>query len=353
MEQRDLGTSGLRVPSVFLGTWALGGLYWGGSDDKIAVEAIRAGIDAGLTAIDTAPIYGFGRSERVVGEAIRGNGNAVLVATKFGQPWDQGDGKLLYRLADESGTEHSVHLTSRPESVFQECEESLVRLGIDTIGLYQCHVYDSATATDVLMDGMLRLREQGKIRAIGVSGYGAKLMDECLAAGVLHCNQLRYNPLWRTIESKELPACRENNIGVIVYSPLERGLFTGKIDMEREFPSDDKRSALTLFSLKSRSCVLNALEEIRPIAEKYDATIAQLVINWITRVPGITAAIVGVRTPEQGRENAAAMAFTLTDAEWEQMDRVWRKLARKIPKYRMYRLKKFVRHTWHRKFVKR
>ncbi len=344
MELRDLGTSGLKVPPVILGTWAMGGLWWGGSDDALAVAAIREGLDSGLTAIDTAPIYGFGRSERVVGEAIRGRSDEVLVATKFGQPWDQTTGRVQYRLADESGVEHQVHLTSEPESVFAECEASLERLGVETIDLYQYHVYDSATKTDVLMEAMARLQEQGKIRAIGVSGYGVKLMSECLSAGPLHCNQVRYNPIWRKIEKGDLPFCRENNTGVIVYSPLERGLLTGKITMDREFPEGDMRRRVSVFSPEARRCVLDALEEIRPIADRHDATFAQIVIRWIADVPGITAAIVGARSPEQARENAGGAAISLSPEEWETMDGVFRRLHRNMPKFRIKKLLRYARY---------
>jgi len=338
MELRELGTSGLSVPPVIFGTWAMGGLWWGGSDDKLAIQAIRAGIDSGLTAIDTAPIYGYGRSERVVGEAIRGQRDRVVLATKFGQPWDRGEGRFLYSLRDESGMQHKVYMTSRPESVFAECEESLKRLGTDVIDLYQCHVYDGVTRAEVLMEGMLRLKEQGKIRAIGVSSFGVRLLEPCVQAGPLHCNQVRYNPLCRGVEADVLPFCRCHNIAVIVYSPLERGLLTGKITMDRQFPERDMRRRNLLFGTKSRRCVLDALEKLRPIAERHNATMAQIVVNWITRVPGITAAIIGARTPEQARENAGATAFALSAEEWAFMSGVFDQLSADMPKHRARRL---------------
>jgi len=337
MELRQLGTSDLRIPPVIFGAWAIGGLYWGGSDDKQAIRAIQAGIDAGITAIDTAPIYGFGRSERVVGEAIKGRRNGVIIATKCGQPWDKGEGRFAYRMKDESGREYAVYHTLKPESVIAECEESLVRLGVDVIDLYQCHTWDYATPPDVIMEGMVRLKEQGKIRAIGVSNFSKDLLAGCLAAGPLTSDQPRYNPIDRRIEADILPFCREHRIGVITYSPLERGLLTGKVTMDREFPKGDMRRNSSLFSKKTRRLVLEALETLRPIAEAHGATYGQLVINWVACVPGITAAIVGARTPEQARENAGAFDFVLSDEERALIMTTFEKLSARFPKARFRR----------------
>ena len=334
MEKRRLGGSDVRVSPVIFGAWAVGGTFWGGSDDKQAVAAIRAAVDAGISAIDTAPVYGFGRSERIVGEAIKGRRDEVVVATKCGQRWDSAEGHYAFSQIDEFGNEYSNYITTRPESIIEECEGSLKRLGVDVIDLYQVHVWDRETPPEDFMGALVRLKEQGKIRAIGISGVPFDELRRCVEIGPVASVQPRFNILDREIEQDVLPLCREHGVGVIVYSPLERGLLTGKITLDREFPEGDSRTKGPLFDRKNRQRVLDAIEKIRPIAEAYDATPAQVMANWVFGTPGVTAAIVGARNPEQARENAGAMSFVLTTEDREHIEDAFRDIERYLVKLR-------------------
>ncbi|MBV8607612.1 MAG: aldo/keto reductase, partial [Singulisphaera sp.] len=195
------------------------------------------------------------------------------------------------------------------------CEQSLKRLGVDVIDLYQVHWPDTTTPVEDTMAALVKLQEQGKIKAIGVSNYDATWIKRAAAAGPLASLQPPYSLIQRQIEAEILPYCRAAGIGVLVYSPLERGLLTGKVGPDRRFPPGDHRASHRFFTVESRRRVREALEQVRPIAERHGASLAQVVINWTIHEPGITAAIVGARTPAQAEENAGAMAFVLSPRE--------------------------------------
>jgi aryl-alcohol dehydrogenase-like predicted oxidoreductase len=331
MQMRQLGNSELKVSPIIFGAWAIGGWMWGGQDQADAIEAIRAAIDNGVTTIDTAAIYGMGFSEQVVAKAIRGQRDKVQIATKCGMRWDspaEGDqGTDPWPNKDNDGRDVIVRKNSRPASIVYECEQSLKRLQTDVIDLYQIHWPDVSTPVEESMRAMVKLKEQGKIRAIGVSNYDAKWLA---AASKVHkpaSNQPPYSLMQRKIEREILPYCREQNIGVIVYSPLERGLLAGAVPPERTFPEGDHRSEHRFFTVEMRTKVLAALESIRPIADKHKASFAQLAINWTIHEPGITAALVGARNAEQATHNAGAMNFTLTEDERRQVRRAFDPLA--------------------------
>lgn len=315
MEYRQLGTSELKVSAVALGTWAIGGWLWGGTDDAAAVGAIQAAVDAGVTSIDTAPIYGMGHSERIVGKAIAGRRDQVQVLTKYVLRWDLAEGEKFFDTTDPDGNPRPVYRNGRADSIVWECEQSLKRLGIDCIDLYQCHWRDNTTPVEETMKAVDKLLKAGKIRAAGVSNFTAE--EIAAAAGVvpLASNQPPYSMLKRDIEADVLPYCREHNVGILAYSPLQLGILTGKVTMDREFGPGDQRRTSPHYRPANRRKVLDFLEAISPIAEAHNATLAQLVINWTIHRPGITAALVGARNPDQARENAAAADFELTDAE--------------------------------------
>jgi aryl-alcohol dehydrogenase-like predicted oxidoreductase len=322
MELRKLGSSDIEIPPVVFGAWAIGGWFWGGTDDDGAVEAIRAGIDAGITAIDTAPMYGFGHSESVVGRAIKGRRDEVIVATKCGLRWDVEKGEFFFTTEDQSVTDPEESNKVRPvyrllerDSIIEECDLSLKRLGVDTIDLYQCHWPDSTTPLDETMEAMLRLREQGKIREIGVSNFTSEMMEKCLSIGPIVSDQPKYSLLAREIEEDVLPFCREHDLATLVYSPLAQGLLTGKVTMERTFPEGDMRVNSPWYAPVNRKRVLDVLAKLSSMADDHGATLAQLVINWTVHEPGVTAAIVGGRNPAQVRENAGALDFTLSEDE--------------------------------------
>jgi aryl-alcohol dehydrogenase-like predicted oxidoreductase len=305
---RRLGNSELKITPVVIGTWALGGWLWGGTEHNDATGAITTAIGGGINTIDTAPVYGFGLSEELVGQAIKGRRDGVIIATKCGLVWDDRPGGTpFFDTADNSGKPLTVRRNLRKESILAECDASLQRLGIDVIDLYQCHWPDPDTPIDYTIEALLTLREQGKIRAFGVSNFSVEQLQEILTKGVSPAsNQPKYSLLSREIEADVLPFCCEHEIGSLAYSPMEMGLLTGKIGINHTFPDNDTRNNRPWFQPENRAKALAALEQIRPIAEKLEINLAQLATAWVHHQPGMTAAIVGCRNAEQARANAAA-----------------------------------------------
>ncbi len=319
MRHADLGRSGLRIPRVVFGAWAIGGWGWGGADDEASMRAIHASIDAGANAFDTAPVYGFGRSEEVLGRALRGRRNEVLLLTKIGLRWDDPRGEISFDTVDDGGTRRVVRRNARADSVRLEVERSLTRLGTETIDLLQVHWPDPATPVAETMETLVALRKEGKLRAIGVSNFDVpslKAAQAALGDVPLASTQPKFSLVVRDIERDVLPHCARQSIGVIVYSPLEQGLLSGKVTSSRAFVGQDGRSRRATFKSANRDLVNGVLERVaRPIARAHDATLARVAIAWTLAQPGITAAIVGARTPEQARENAAAADIRLSPAE--------------------------------------
>jgi aryl-alcohol dehydrogenase-like predicted oxidoreductase len=320
MEYRQLGESDLKVTPIALGTWAIGGWMWGGTDDDDAIDGIRRALDLGMTTVDTAPIYGFGHSEHLCGRALEGRRDDVQLLTKFGLRWDLEKGVRHFETRDNEGRLQTVYKFGGAKGVIEECERSLRRLGTDDIDLYQHHWPDASTPIEETMDACAKLLKQGKVRAVGVSNYTPEMMDEAREVVPLASNQPPYSMLKRDIEADVLPYCREHNVGVLVYGPLQSGLLTGKVTEDREFPEGDKRRRSKLFTRENRRRVLEFLEGLRPIAETHDATFAQLTLAWTAGRPGVTSALVGVRNPKQAEENAAAANVKLTDEEMSEID---------------------------------
>jgi aryl-alcohol dehydrogenase-like predicted oxidoreductase len=325
MEARKLGNSDVAVSPIIFGAWAIGGWMWGGTDERESIDAIRASLDHGVTTIDTAAIYGQGYSEELVARAIKGYPrDKVVIATKCGRlPGDEGSDP--WSTTDRHGNPVTIRSNSRRQSIFDECGQSLKRLGVDVIDLYQIHWPDRTTPVEEAMGAMEALRKQGKVRAIGVSNYDVEWLRKAKAAAPsLASLQPPYSLITRGIERDgTLGFCRESGIGVIVYSPMERGLLTGKVTPERVFPPDDHRSTHKYFTVENRRRVLAALEKVKPIADRHGASSAQLVINWTVHEPGITAALVGARNAEQAVHNAGAMKFTLTEQERREIRRAF------------------------------
>ncbi len=319
METRRLGQTDIYVPPVIFGAWAIGGWYWGGSDDEQAVAAIRAAVDRGMNAIDTAPVYGRGHSERIVGRAIRGIRDQVVIMTKVGLRWDDRRGALFFEAVDPDGSRWPVHRNLRPDSIRHEVERSLDRLGVDVIDVLQVHWPDPSTPVEETMEAMARLVQEGKVRAIGVSNFRRPLLERARTAlreaGIpLASLQPHYSLLHRRIEDEELPWCRVHGVGVVAYSPMERGLLTGRVTMDRTFPPGDGRNEDPLFREDNRRRILAALKRADAIARDLDCTLAQLALAWVHSQPGVTAAIAGCRTPEQVEENAHAGEITLDES---------------------------------------
>lgn len=316
MQARQLGGSDVKVSPVIFGAWAIGGWMWGGTEESDAIAAIRASIEHGANTIDTAAVYGMGYSEELVGRAIKGIArDKVVIATKCGMRWDTSEGTDPWPQKDNQGRDVIIRKNSRPQSIAHECEQSLKRLGVDVIDLYQIHWPDVSTPVEESMGAMLKLKEQGKIRAIGVSNYDVPWLRGATKVALVASLQPPYSLIQRKIEKEILPFCREHHIGVIVYSPLERGLLAGSVPPDRTFPPGDHRATHKYFTLENRKRVMAALEKVRPIAERHKASLAQVAINWTVHEPGITAALVGARDAGQAAHNAAALNFTLTDVD--------------------------------------
>ena len=331
MEHRQLGQSDLNVPPVIFGAWAVGGWFWGGQDDADSIRAIHAALDAGINCIDTAPVYGMGHSEEVVGKAIAGRRNEVLLATKCGLRWDTpGEGSNPWTYKGLDGSEKTVVRNLHKAAIIAEVEQSLQRLGTDVIDLYQCHWPDPSAPIAETMEALVTLKQQGKIRAIGVSNFTAAMMAECLRHGPLASDQPPYSLLRRDIEADVLPFCREHNVGVIVYSPLEQGMLTGKVTVDRKFVEGDYRAGRPWFQPVNRQRVLDALEQVKPIAAAHKATLGQVAIAWIVAQPGVTAAIVGARNPQQARENAQAADIRLSADEVQAIRNVFDALGKPV-----------------------
>lgn len=315
MELRQLGKSSVKVTPITFGAWAIGGWMWGGTNERDSMEAIRASIENGITAIDTAPMYGMGYSEELVGKAIKGMRNKVVIATKCGLRWDTNEGSNPWPQKDKNGKDIVIYTNAKPQSIMYECEQSLKRLQTDVIDLYQIHWPDTSTPFEESWKAMQTLKEQGKVRAIGVCNYSKEMLQQIHNIYPVDSEQPPYSVIRRDIEDQILPFCKKESIGVIVYSPLERGLLTGKISADYNFPEGDHRKNSTTFAPHIRQSVLEAIKKIDPILSKYKITPSQLIINWTANEPGITAALVGARNRKQAEENAKALQFKLTPEE--------------------------------------
>jgi aryl-alcohol dehydrogenase-like predicted oxidoreductase len=310
MLTRTLGGSTIEASVVGLGTWAIGGWMWGGTDEAESVAAIQASLDEGVTLIDTAPAYGQGRSEEIVGKAISGRRDDVVLATKCGLVWHTQEGEYFF---DYDG--RPVHRHLGRESIVYEVEQSLRRLGTDYIDLYITHWQDPTTPIDETVETLVTLRDQGKIRSIGASNVSSDELRTYAATGALDAIQEEYSMVTRAIESTLLPIAAESGISTLSYSSLALGLLSGTVGPEREFSGDDQRVGNPRFSLANRAKVARLMEAIGPVAESHAATKAQIVIAWTLQQPGITYALCGARNPQQARENARAGRLQLSAAE--------------------------------------
>jgi len=321
MEYRELGTSGVKVSAITFGAWAIGGWMWGGQDEEQAIRALQAAMDLGITTIDTAAVYGFGASEELVAKAVGKNRDRVQILTKYGLRWDRpGEGALRFDTTDNDGQPLQVMRNSRPDSVIEECERSLRRLRTDYIDLYQCHWPDPTTPIAETMGAVETLIRQGKVRAAGVSNYTTAQMAEAHAVVPLAASQPPFSMVNRAAEKDILPWCIEHKVAVIPYSPLQRGLLTGKITPGYQFGPGDHRASNPFFKPGNIRKINALLDEMRPIAAAHKATLAQLVIQWTIRRPGITSALVGARNERQATENAGAMNFALDAEETARID---------------------------------
>lgn len=323
MENRKLGSSELEISPLVYGSWAIGGFMWGGADDNDAISAMQAAIDGGINMIDTAPVYGLGRSEELVGRALKTRKGKALVATKCILHWDSEEGTLFSERVGINGETVKIYRDGRPKQLMEECEQSLMRMQVDVIDLYQLHWPDPVVPIEESISALVKLKEQGKIRAIGVSNYDVTQLKQALGVTALASVQPPYSILRRGIEADLLPFCVENNIGTICYSPMERGLLTGAIAPSKKFEPNDHRSEHPYFTPENRAKIIQALEQIKPICDKHQVTFSQAILNWTIQQKGITGAIVGGRNAKQMEENVGALQFQLSEQECKEMERVF------------------------------
>ncbi|MBM3882520.1 MAG: aldo/keto reductase [Verrucomicrobia bacterium] len=322
MKHLALGQSNLTASRVGLGAWVMGGgSVWGPNpDDRESIRAIHAALDAGVNLIDTAPVYGFGRSEEVVGKAIKGRRRQVVLATKCGLWWDDERGSFFKEFDGRP-----LRRCLRPETIRLEVDRSLARLGTDHIDLYQTHVPAAAPDLTPIADTMaclLELKTQGKIRAIGVSNVSLAELQENCACGQVASNQFRYSILFREPEEDILPYCAQRRIATLTYMSLEQGLLTGKVGLDRAFASGEFRNDTAWnpwFIPANRKRILDLLGGWKDLTDKYACTLAQLVLAWTAAQPGVTHVLAGCRTPAQVQENLQAAALTIEAPDLERM----------------------------------
>ncbi len=316
MEYRKLGNTDLKISAITFGAWAAGGWMWGGSDSNQAIQAIRDAYDKGVTSIDTAPIYGMGASEKIVGEAIRDiPRDKVQLLTKFGMRWDLDKGTFYFKSKDNDGKEVDIYKYAGKESVKLEVEQSLKRLGTDYIDLYQIHWPDIITPIQETFEAVAELIKEGKVLHAGVCNYNVAQMKEAEKYVSVVSNQVPFSMVNRDIEKEIVPFCRENGKSILAYSPMERGLLTGKMKPGQEFEKGDHRADNPYFTDESITKTNAFLEKIRPLAKEKEATLAQLVLKWTIERSGITIALAGARNSEQSIQNSAAAGLELSSGE--------------------------------------
>lgn len=303
MQTRTLGSSGLRLTPIGLGTWAMGGgdwkFGWGPQDDKESIAAIHAALDAGVNWIDTAAIYGHGRSEQIVGEAIRDRRDSVLIATKCGRVWE--------------GDSREIGKSLTRASILREVDASLRRLGVDVIDLYQIHWPEPDEQVEEGWATVADLVKAGKVRFAGVCNFNLSQLKRAQAIHPIASLQPPYSMLKREIEDEIVPWCRANGVGILAYSPMQAGLLTGAFTSARvaSLSPQDWRSRHPLFTEPQLSVNLRFVDRLRTIATKMGISVSQLALAWVLRLPEITSAIAGARNASQIQETVRAGRISL------------------------------------------
>jgi len=312
MQTKKLGRTELELSVIGFGAWAIGGgdyiFGWGPQDDHDSIKAIHKALDMGINWIDTAPVYGLGRSEEVVGKAIKGIRSELIIATKCCRVWD---------------AERNISASLKADSVRQEAEDSLRRLNTDVIDLYQIHWPDPVEDIEEGWGAVIKLVEEGKIRYPAVSNFSVEQMEQVGTIHPIASLQPPYSMLRRDIEADILPYCGEKGIGVVAYSPMQNGLLTGKFTKERirSLPDDDFRKEKSRhFQEPEVDVNLKLVETLKPIVRRHDHTLAQLALAWVLRRSEVTSAITGTRKPEQVEETATAGDWELDDWTLAQID---------------------------------
>ena len=299
MEYRQLTRDGTQVSVIGLGTWPFGG-GMGAMDDQTAIAITRAAIDNGINLIDTAQVYG--ESEERLGKALKdGYRDRCFLATKV---WREQDNDYS------------------PAAIYAAMDESLRKLDVDYVDLYQIHHPDPSYPLDQTMEALDRLREQGKTRYIGVSNFWVEHMEEALTTTRLHTNQPRYNMLDRRIEAEVLPFCERNGIGIMAHSPLAKGLLTGRYRVGHKFPEDDERSRLSRFRGEPFAHYVKVADQLKQMAADKNLSLIQLAIGWLLRLSSVSCVLVGAKRPDQIHEHLGAAGVTFSDDELARIESI-------------------------------
>ena len=310
LEQQQLGSSGIQVSKICLGTWAIGGWMWGGSEEEESIRTIHAALEQGVNFIDTAPVYGFGRSEEIVGRALKGHvpRNRVVIATKVGLEWD--------------GQER-VYRNATRKRLLQEVEDSLRRLQMDYIDLYQIHWPDPLTPVEETAQVMHELLQAGKIRAVGVSNFSPEQMDAFAKVAPLHAVQPPYNLFERQIEADVLPYARRNGLAVLAYGALCRGLLSGRMNPGTRFQGDDLRQYDPKFRPPRYAHYLQAVARLEELAARgHQRHVLELAVRWVLDKGAI--ALWGARHPGQLEPVGRVFGWTLSPRDLQDIDEVLR-----------------------------
>ena len=316
MQYRTLGSSTLNISVVSVGTWVYGGKNWGKVADNESIASIQKAIDLGINLIDTAPVYGDGHAEEIVGKAIKGNRDKVFIATKCG-------------LQKKERT--FVHDLS-PAAIRKELEKSLARLHIDHIDLYQCHWPDPQTPIEATMEEMLKMQSEGKISTIGVSNFDQTLLEKALRVGRIVSLQIQYSLMERGVEENHLlEFCIKNGVGVMTYGSLGGGILTGKYKKQPTFPRKDaRRFFYPFYSEQNWGKYHGFVEAIRKIAQEKKKPVVEIALSWLIQRPGVTTALVGVRTVEQAEKNVQAIQGELSEIDREKIKEIYDKFIKNI-----------------------
>jgi myo-inositol catabolism protein IolS len=302
MKTRPLGNSDIEITPIILGTWQTGKRMWVGIEDRESINAIRAAVDAGITTIDTAEVYGDGHSERIIAEAVSDRRKQLVYASKV----------------------FANHL--KYDQVIEACEGSLRRLKTDYLDLYQVHWASGSWNSEIVpmaetMKALNKLKEQGKIRAIGVSNFSRSQLEEASQYARIDSLQPPYSLFWRQIEQDGMPYCVEHNISILAYSSLAQGILTGKFKADHQFLEGDHRAKNKLFLPENYARVQIALDQLRPLATKYNCNLAQLALAWLITQPQ-TNAIAGARNAQQVLENVKAVDITISEEDLAKIDQI-------------------------------
>lgn len=310
MEKRKLGKSNLNVSVIGFGAWGIGGYpFWSSEGDNKSIRAIQKAYDFGVNFFDTAPVYGFGRSERLIAKALKNKRDKVIFATKCGLRWDR-------------ETVGSIRKDSSAGSLRFEVEESLKRLETDCIDLYQVHWPDTTTPFQETMEELLLLKKEGKILEIGLSNFTKEQIEECLKYGECISLQSMYNMLERDLEKEDIPFCIKKGIGIIPYSPLASGVLTGKYDKTTTFKDWRGKGFIGHFSGKTYEEHIDKVENLKKIASKYGKKVHHLAINWLIAQKGVTLAIIGVKNAEQVEDNLQSIDWKISEEDMTEINKL-------------------------------